>query len=272
MRGRPVWPQSLALLTIAACTPANEIARQGRQLVIGMDASTLQSCAGIPTRIAQLDPRTQLYSYENKYERTGGSRSRCRSSAAGSGGRQRLLLSCPGPHRRRQGGRRHLYRRQRRHDRPGGRVRPDLPRLPAGAGESARGAHSRGGLTVGRLVGRRAERRAPPLAGHPHRKPTRVAPSGGLRRGWPKGRGRTRPKQRCRSRRGYVSSAGIPEASVRVRATPQPVAYESPLQQAPQRPRPSGTIHECRSGRSSCPMTTPSRATSTAATTATVPR
>ena len=72
MRGRPVWPQSLALLTIAACTPANEIARQGRQLVIGMDASTLQSCAGIPTRIAQLDPRTQLYSYENKYERTGG--------------------------------------------------------------------------------------------------------------------------------------------------------------------------------------------------------
>ena len=72
MRGRPVWPQSLALLTIAACTPANEIARQGRQIVIGMDASTLQSCAGIPTRIAQLDPRTQLYSYENKYERTGG--------------------------------------------------------------------------------------------------------------------------------------------------------------------------------------------------------
>jgi len=72
VRGRPVWPQSLALLTIAACTPANEIARQGRQIVIGMDASTLQSCAGIPTRIAQLDPRTQLYSYENKYERTGG--------------------------------------------------------------------------------------------------------------------------------------------------------------------------------------------------------
>ena len=62
MLGRPVWPQSLALLTIAACTPANDIARQGRQLFIGMDT----------TRIAQLDPRTQLYSYENKYERTGG--------------------------------------------------------------------------------------------------------------------------------------------------------------------------------------------------------
>ena len=52
--------------------PRHEVARQGRQLVIGMDASALQSCAGIPTRIAQLDPRTQLWSYENKYERTGG--------------------------------------------------------------------------------------------------------------------------------------------------------------------------------------------------------
>ena len=29
-------------------------------------------CAGIPTPTAQLDPRTQLWSYENKYERTGG--------------------------------------------------------------------------------------------------------------------------------------------------------------------------------------------------------
>ena len=32
----------------------------------------LQACAGIPTRTAPLDPRTQLWSYENKYERTGG--------------------------------------------------------------------------------------------------------------------------------------------------------------------------------------------------------
>ena len=37
-----------------------------------MDAKTLKSCAGIPTRIEQLDPRTELYSYEIKYEKTGG--------------------------------------------------------------------------------------------------------------------------------------------------------------------------------------------------------
>ena len=72
MLGRSVWHQSLALLAISACTPSNEVAKQGRQLVVGMDATALQACAGIPTRIAQLDPRTQLYSYENKYERTGG--------------------------------------------------------------------------------------------------------------------------------------------------------------------------------------------------------
>ena len=72
MLGRPVWRQSLALLTLAACTPSHEVARQGRHLVIGMEATTLQACAGIPTRTAPLDPRTQLWSYENKYERTGG--------------------------------------------------------------------------------------------------------------------------------------------------------------------------------------------------------
>jgi hypothetical protein len=70
--GRSVWRHALALLTITACTPSHEVARQGRHLVIGMDATALQACAGIPTRTAQLDPRTQLWSYENKYERTGG--------------------------------------------------------------------------------------------------------------------------------------------------------------------------------------------------------
>ena len=45
---------------------------KGRQLILGMDASTLQDCAGIPTRTKQLDPRTELYSYENHYEHTGG--------------------------------------------------------------------------------------------------------------------------------------------------------------------------------------------------------
>jgi hypothetical protein len=70
--GRLVWRHSLALLAITACTPAHEVARQGRHFAIGMEATALQACAGIPTRTAQLDPRTQLWSYENKYERTGG--------------------------------------------------------------------------------------------------------------------------------------------------------------------------------------------------------
>jgi hypothetical protein len=70
--GRSVWRHSLALLTLTACTSTHEVARQGRHLVIGMEATALQACAGIPTRTAQLDPRTQLWSYENKYERTGG--------------------------------------------------------------------------------------------------------------------------------------------------------------------------------------------------------
>ena len=76
MRRRAMSCLPLALLaislTISACTPSHEVARQGRQLVVGMDATALKACAGIPTRIEQLDPRTQLYSYENKYERTGG--------------------------------------------------------------------------------------------------------------------------------------------------------------------------------------------------------
>jgi hypothetical protein len=70
--GRSVWRHSLALFTITACTPSYEVAKQGRHLVIGMEATSLQLCAGIPTRTAQIDRRTQLWSYENKYERTGG--------------------------------------------------------------------------------------------------------------------------------------------------------------------------------------------------------
>ena len=72
MRGRSVWRHLLALLTIGGCTASHEVARQARHLVIGMDAAALQACAGIPTRTAQIDPGTQLWSYENKYERTGG--------------------------------------------------------------------------------------------------------------------------------------------------------------------------------------------------------
>ena len=160
MLGRPVWPQSLALLTIAACTPANEIARQGRQLVIGMDASTLQSCAGIPTRIAQLDPRTQLYSYENKYERTGGLEITLPIigggiAAGGSGSYCHALVRIVDG---KVAGVTYTGDNDD-YDRPGWRVWPDLPRLPAGAGEIAHGAHSRGGLTV-RAAGRAARRAA----------------------------------------------------------------------------------------------------------------
>jgi hypothetical protein len=57
---------------IAACSPAHYVAERGREAVIGMDTDTLKQCAGLPTRTEQLNPRTTLYSYENKYERTGG--------------------------------------------------------------------------------------------------------------------------------------------------------------------------------------------------------
>jgi hypothetical protein len=65
-------PYSFVLLLVGACATGHEVARKGRQLIIGMDASALQDCAGIPTRTKQLDPRTELYSYENHYEHTGG--------------------------------------------------------------------------------------------------------------------------------------------------------------------------------------------------------
>jgi hypothetical protein len=62
----------LALILISACTPAHVVADRGRESILGMDADTLKSCAGIPTRSEQLGPRVALYSYENKYDRTGG--------------------------------------------------------------------------------------------------------------------------------------------------------------------------------------------------------
>ncbi|MBV8192498.1 MAG: hypothetical protein JOY64_16205 [Alphaproteobacteria bacterium] len=62
----------LILLLPAACETRHEVAEKGRQMLLGMDTYTLQSCAGIPTRTKHLDSRTELYSYENKYEKTGG--------------------------------------------------------------------------------------------------------------------------------------------------------------------------------------------------------
>jgi hypothetical protein len=60
------------LLVISACSPDHYVAEKGRESILGMDADTLKSCAGIPTRTEHLNSRTALYSYENKYERTGG--------------------------------------------------------------------------------------------------------------------------------------------------------------------------------------------------------
>jgi hypothetical protein len=60
------------LLLVGACASNYEVAQKGRQFVVGMDVHTLQSCAGIPTRTKRLDGRTELYSYEIRYERTGG--------------------------------------------------------------------------------------------------------------------------------------------------------------------------------------------------------
>ena len=62
----------VALFAIGGCAPAHVVADRGRQSIIGMDADTLKSCAGIPTRTEQLQPGVALYSYENRYERTGG--------------------------------------------------------------------------------------------------------------------------------------------------------------------------------------------------------
>ena len=72
MRKPSVFLSGFGLLLICACTPAHYVADRGRHLIVGMDAATLKSCAGIPTRTDRLDPRTELYSYEIKYEYTNG--------------------------------------------------------------------------------------------------------------------------------------------------------------------------------------------------------
>jgi hypothetical protein len=59
------------LLLVGACA-GHKVAEEGRRVVLGMDAETVQSCAGIPTRTKQLDPRTEILSYEIKNENTGG--------------------------------------------------------------------------------------------------------------------------------------------------------------------------------------------------------
>lgn len=63
---------SVVVLLTGACASDNDVALKGREFILGMDARTLQTCAGIPTRTTQLDSQTELYSYEIKYENTGG--------------------------------------------------------------------------------------------------------------------------------------------------------------------------------------------------------
>ena len=63
----------LVLLPVCACaTAGHDVAEEGRQVVVGMNAEAVQSCAGIPTRTKQLDSRTEILSYEIKNENTGG--------------------------------------------------------------------------------------------------------------------------------------------------------------------------------------------------------
>ena len=57
---------------VGACASGHDVATEGRRVILGMNADTFQACAGIPTRTKQLDPRTEIYSYEIKNENTGG--------------------------------------------------------------------------------------------------------------------------------------------------------------------------------------------------------
>jgi hypothetical protein len=65
--------RSLVLLLVGACaTAGHDVAEKGREIVLGMNAETFEACAGIPTRTKQVDPRTEILSYEIKNENTGG--------------------------------------------------------------------------------------------------------------------------------------------------------------------------------------------------------
>ncbi|MBV8193795.1 MAG: hypothetical protein JOY64_30640 [Alphaproteobacteria bacterium] len=63
----------LVMLLLGGCAFAgHRVAEEGRRAIVGMDAETVQACAGIPTRTKRLDDRTEIYSYELKNENTGG--------------------------------------------------------------------------------------------------------------------------------------------------------------------------------------------------------
>jgi len=62
----------LVAFLVGACATGQSVATDGRRAVLGMNADTFQSCAGIPTRTKRLDERTELLSYELKNENVGG--------------------------------------------------------------------------------------------------------------------------------------------------------------------------------------------------------
>ena len=68
---RSVMVLMLIAFPVGACAGHN-VATDGRRAVLGMNADTFQSCAGIPTRTKRLDERTELLSYELKNENVGG--------------------------------------------------------------------------------------------------------------------------------------------------------------------------------------------------------
>src|ERR1051326_6891883 len=69
MRRECVLLRSLVLLLVGACaTAGHDVAEKGREIVLGMNAETFEACAGIPTRTKQIDPRTEILSYEIKNE------------------------------------------------------------------------------------------------------------------------------------------------------------------------------------------------------------
>src|SRR5258708_26106334 len=66
-------PLALVVILVGACaTAGHEVAMEGRHAIVGMDADTLQACAGIPARTKRLDSRTEIFSYEIKNENVGG--------------------------------------------------------------------------------------------------------------------------------------------------------------------------------------------------------
>src|SRR5262245_7817732 len=63
----------LVMLLAGACaTAGHEVAMEGRRVIVGMDAESLQACAGVPARTKRLDLRTEIFSYELKNENVGG--------------------------------------------------------------------------------------------------------------------------------------------------------------------------------------------------------